>query len=170
MQSNDQLKVCINFSSGILNVSAVEKGTGKSQKITITGEKGRLSKEDIERMVSEAEKYKTEDELERNRIQARNELESYAYSIRNSIEDEKVKEKVSESDKRTIEKEIKDIHDWLDRNPDASVEEYERRKKELESVCNPIFSSLYGSKREPGFGSSDPGASSSQGPKIEEVD
>merc|ERR1719318_1404633 len=88
--------------NGILNVSAVDKSTGKENKITITNDKGRLSKEEIERMVNEAEQYKAEDDKQKNRIQAKNSLESYAFNMKSSVEDEKVKDKISESDKTTI--------------------------------------------------------------------
>merc|ERR1719402_369173 len=88
--------------NGILNVSAVDKSTGKENKITITNDKGRLSKEDIERMVREAEKFKSEDDSQRDRIQAKNSLESYAFNMKQTIEDEKVKEKISEEDKTAI--------------------------------------------------------------------
>merc|ERR1712224_593004 len=88
--------------NGILNVSAADKSTGKSEKITITNDKGRLSKEDIERMVNEAESFKEADEKQRDRVSAKNALESYAYSMKQTVEDEKVKDKISEEDKKTI--------------------------------------------------------------------
>merc|ERR1711990_985216 len=90
--------------NGILNVSASEKSTGKSSKITITNDKGRLSKEDIERMVEEAEKYKNEDEKTRQNIEAKNSLENYTYNINNTIKDEKLKDKITDSEKDEIEK------------------------------------------------------------------
>merc|ERR1712046_40164 len=82
--------------NGILNVSACDKSTGKQNKITITNDKGRLSKEDIEKMVNDAEKYKAEDEQQKERIQAKNELESYCFNVKKTIEEEKVKDKISE--------------------------------------------------------------------------
>merc|ERR1712025_6336 len=88
--------------NGILNVSACDKSTGKQNKITITNDKGRLSQEEIDRMVNEAEKYKTEDEAHRNRIQAKNGLEAYCFQMKSTMEDEKMKDKVSEDDKKTI--------------------------------------------------------------------
>lgn len=102
--------------NGILNVSAVDKSTGKENKITITNDKGRLSKEDVERMVADAEKYKDEDEKQRNRIQAKNNLESYAYNMKSTISDEKIKDKIPDEDKKTIEEKCKEIIDWLDHN------------------------------------------------------
>jgi len=86
-----------------LNVSAVDKGTGKTNKITITNDKGRLSKEDIERMVNEAEKFKGEDEKIKKRIEAKNGLENYCFTMKNTLNDEKLKEKFTEEDKTTIE-------------------------------------------------------------------
>merc|ERR1712122_121957 len=84
--------------NGILNVSALDKSSGKQEKITITNDKGRLSKDEIERMVEEAEKYKAEDENNRARIEAKNALENYAYNLRNSLNEEKLKDKIDEAD------------------------------------------------------------------------
>ena len=102
--------------NGILNVSAVDRSTGKENKITITNDKGRLSKEDVERMVAEAEKYKDEDEKQRNKIQAKNNLESYSYNMKNTVNDDKLKDKISEEDRKTIEDKCKEVIDWLDHN------------------------------------------------------
>merc|ERR1711990_279060 len=104
--------------NGILNVSANEKATGKSSKITITNDKGRLSKEDIERMVEEAEKYKNEDEKTRQNIEAKNSLENYTYNINNTIKDEKIKDKISDSEKDEIEKKISEILMFIEKNED----------------------------------------------------
>ncbi|RPB26270.1 heat shock protein 70 [Terfezia boudieri ATCC MYA-4762] len=166
--------------NGIMNVSAVEKGTGKSNKITITNDKGRLSKEEIERMLSEAEKYKEEDERETARISAKNSLESYAYSLRNTLSDEKVDEKLDASDKEKLKKAIDETVDWLDHNTTATKEEYEDRQKELEGVANPIMMKFYQSTGGPppggmpgasGFpGGAPPGAGGDDGPTVEEVD
>ena len=130
--------------NGIMNVSALEKGTGKTNKIVITNDKGRLSKEDIERMLSEAEKYKAEDEAESARISAKNALESYAYSLRNTIGDPKVDEKLDASEKETLKAEIDKTVNWLDDNQTATVEEYEGQQKQLEGVANPIMVKMYG--------------------------
>ena len=105
-----------------MNVSAVEKGTGKTNKITITNDKGRLSKEEIERMLAEAEKYKAEDEAEAGRIQAKNGLESYAYSLRNTLSDSKVDEKLEAGDKEKLTAEIDKTVAWLDDNQTATKE------------------------------------------------
>ncbi|GJD01663.1 HSP70-like protein [Colletotrichum higginsianum] len=131
--------------NGIMNVSAVEKGTGKSNKIVITNDKGRLSKEDIERMLAEAEKFKDEDEAEARRVSAKNGLESYAYSLRNTLSDSKVDEKLDAEDKEKLKTEIDQIVTWLDENQQATREEYEERQKELEGVANPIMMKFYGS-------------------------
>jgi heat shock protein 1/8 len=124
--------------NGILNVSAADKTTGKSSKITITNDKGRLSKEEIERMVSEAEKYKAEDEAAAARIQAKNGLESYVYNLRNSIEGD-LKDKLGDEDKETINKTVSETIKWLDESQEASKEEYEDRQKEVEGIANPIM-------------------------------
>jgi L1 cell adhesion molecule like protein len=128
--------------NGIMNVSAVEKGTGKSNKIVITNDKGRLSKEEIERMLAEAEKYKAEDEAEAGRIQAKNGLESYAYSLKNTLGEGKLT--IEAADKEKLEAEIEKTISWLDSNQTATKDEYEAQQKELESVANPIISAAYG--------------------------
>jgi len=129
--------------NGILNVSAADKTTGKSNRITITNDKGRLSKEEIDRMVSEAEKYKKEDEEAASRISAKNGLESYTYNLRNSIQDEKLASKLEGEDKTKLESAIADTIKWLDASHEASKEEYEEKQKELEHVANPIMQKLY---------------------------
>lgn len=124
--------------NGIINVSAVEKGTGKTNKITITNDKGRLSKEDIERMLAEAEKYKAEDEAEASRIQAKNGLESYAYSLKNTISEGKLN--INDSDKEKVQSKIDETISWLDNNQTATKEEYESQQKELEGYVLPLLS------------------------------
>lgn len=167
--------------NGIMNVSAVEKGTGKTNKITITNDKGRLSKEEIERMLAEAEKYKAEDEAEAARIQAKNGLESYAYSLKNTMSDSKVDEKLDASDKEKLKAEIDKTVAWLDDNQQATKEEYEGQQKELESVANPIMMKFYGAGGDaggmggmpggmPGGGMPGGGAGGDDGPTVEEVD
>ena len=129
--------------NGILNVHAMEKGTGKSNKITITNDKGRLSKEEIDRMVNDAEKYKDEDEKEKNRITARNSAESYAYSLRNTLNEEGIKDKIDAGDKQKLESAINEMISWLDSNQTATTEEFEGRQKELEAVASPIMMKIY---------------------------
>ena len=129
--------------NGILNVSATDKSTGKENKITITNDKGRLSKEDIEKMVNEAEKYKAEDEKQRDRISAKNGLESYCFNMKSTMDEEKVKSAISESDKKKIEDACDECIKWLDANQMGEKDEYEDKQKEVEAVCNPIIQSLY---------------------------
>ncbi|GAA5977712.1 hypothetical protein JCM10908_005067 [Rhodotorula pacifica] len=132
--------------NGILNVSAADKTTGKSNKERLfkfsRTDKGRLSKEEIERMVNEAEKYKAEDEAEAARITAKNGLESYAYSLRNLIDGD-LKDKIEASDKETLDKAISETVSWLDASAEASKDEYEEKQKELEGVANPIMQKVY---------------------------
>ncbi|BGP26271.1 Hsp70 chaperone [Rhodotorula toruloides] len=162
--------------NGILNVSASDKTTGKSNKITITNDKGRLSKEEIERMVSEAEKYKAEDEAAAARITAKNGLETYAYSLRNSVDGD-LKDKIEGSDRETLDKAISETISWLDASAEASKEEYEEKQKELEAVANPIITRAYGAGGAPGGapggmpgGAGAPGAGGDDGPSVEEVE
>merc|ERR1740121_2892519 len=139
-----QITVCFDIdANGILNVSAEDKTTGQKNKITITNDKGRLSKDDIERMVQEAEKYKAEDEEHKKKIEAKNSLENYAYNMRNTIKDDKVADKIDAADKETIEKAVEEAISWVDANQLAEVDEFEHRLKELEGVCNPIVSKMY---------------------------
>mgnify|MGYP001121646050 CR=1 FL=1 len=159
--------------NGILNVSAVDKSTGRSNKITITNDKGRLSKDEIERMVQEAEKYRQEDEQARDRVAAKNGLESYAYNLRNTLNDDKLKEKLTNEDKRQLEKAIDEAVSWLDKNQEAAKEEYEHQQKEIEKIANPIMMKLYGQSGAPGAGGMPggfPGAGGDAGPTVEEVD
>ncbi|KAM6069388.1 Heat shock 70 kDa protein [Nipponia nippon] len=149
--------------NGILNVSAVDKSTGKENKITITNDKGRLSKDDIDRMVQEAEKYKAEDEANRDRVAAKNSLESYTYNMKQTVEDDKLKGKISDQDKQRVLDKCREVVSWLDRNQMAEKEEYEHKQKELEKLCNPIVTKLY-------QGAGGAGAGGSGGPTIEEVD
>uniref|UniRef100_A0A7S0MU54 Heat shock protein 70 n=1 Tax=Pyramimonas obovata TaxID=1411642 RepID=A0A7S0MU54_9CHLO len=179
-----QINVCFDIdANGILNVSAEDKTTGQKNKITITNDKGRLSKDEIERMVQEAEKYKAEDEEHKKKVDAKNQLENYAYNMRNSINDEKVAGKIDADDKKKIEDAIEAAISWLEANQLAEVDEFEDKLKELEGLCNPIMAKMYqGGGGMPGgmpdmggmggdAGAPPPGAGgSSSGPKIEEVD
>ena len=129
---------------GILNVSAVEKSTGKENKITIKNEKGRLSADEIEKMVQEAERFKAEDEANKARIEAKNSLENYTFTVRNSLRDEAVAGKLAEADKKAIEAKIDEAVAWLDDHPNAEKEEYEQKQKELEAAIMPLFSKMAG--------------------------
>merc|ERR1739845_63549 len=171
--------------NGILNVSAADKSTGKQNKITITNDKGRLSKEEIERMVNDAEKYKADDDKQKERIGAKNGLESYCFNMKTTMDDEKIKDKISDDDKKTINDKCDEAIKWLDANQLAEVEEFSDKQKEVEGVCNPIITKLYqagggmpggmpgapGGMPDMGAGAGGaPGAGSGAGPTIEEVD
>jgi len=162
--------------NGILNVSAVEKAGGKMEKITITNDKGRLSKEEIDRMVEESEKFKADDEKQKERIDAKNGLESYCFNIKSNIEDSKLKEKIPESDRNMVSDKCNETITWLERNQTADVEEFKYKQKELETIFNPIIKKLYSNNESSGTGSC--GSQSGQnftgqnygGPTVEEVD
>jgi len=169
--------------NGILNVSAADKSTGKQNKITITNDKGRLSKEEIERMVNDAEKFKAEDEKQKERISAKNGLESYCFNMKTTLDDEKVKDKISEDDKKAIGDKCDEAIKWLDANQLAEVEEFSEKQKEVEAVCNPIITKLYadaggapggmpGGMPDMGGmgGDGAPSGAGGAGPTIEEVD
>jgi heat shock protein 5 len=144
--------------NGILQVSAEDKGTGKAEKITITAEKGRLSEEDIERMVKEAEEFAEEDKKVKDRIDGRNALEGYLYNVKNSIEDEEkgVGGKISSEDKDTVSEAVKEALEWLDDNQEAEKEDYEEKQKEVEKIVNPIMQNVYqGAGGEGGEGGGD---------------
>jgi heat shock protein 1/8 len=161
--------------NGILNVSAVDKSTGRENKITITNDKGRLSKDDIERMVSDAEKYKKEDEAQRDRISAKNSLESYCFNMKSSINDDKIASKISADDKSKITDTIESALKWMEINQLAEKEEFEHKLKEIEKVCSPIMAKLYGgegaaSGAGPAGGHGGGKSAGGKGPTIEEVD
>ncbi|CAO2835297.1 unnamed protein product [Amaranthus hypochondriacus] len=172
-----QINVCFDIdANGILNVSAEDKTAGVKNRITITNDKGRLSKDEIERLVKEAEKYKAEDEAVKKKVDAKNSLENYAYNMRNTIKDEKIGGKLDSGDKNKIEKAIDDVIEWLDKNQLGEVEEFEDKQKELEDLCNPIIGKMYGGGMNmggdmPGGASGGSGGGNAgAGPKIEEVD
>jgi heat shock protein 5 len=130
--------------NGILNVSAEDTGTGKSESITITNDQGRLSKEEIEQMIADAEKFSEEDKLVKEKIDARNSLDSYLHSMRNTIEDkEKLANKIEDEDKETIKEALKEHQEWLHNNQDADREDYEEHLKDVQAVCDPIISKVY---------------------------
>jgi L1 cell adhesion molecule like protein len=159
--------------NGIMNVSAIEKGTGKTNKIVITNDKGRLSKEEIERMLSDAEKFKEDDKIEGDRVAARNSLETYAYSLRNTISEKEFADKIPASDKSELEKKIAGVLEWLESNQEARTEEFESERKTLEEFANPIISAVYSGgappSGAPGAGSG-PAGPGDEGPTVEEVD
>jgi len=175
--------------NGILNVTAVEKSTGKEQKITIKNDKGRMSAEEIERLVQEAERYKAQDEAHRARVESKNSLENYVFQLKNSLNEEKLAAAIPAGDKETINEALKEAQSWLDAHQSAEKEEYEEKQKALEAKVMPILSKLSGGAAGAGgmpggfpggmpggFGGAAPagGAAASagadEGPKIEEID
>merc|ERR1739846_17317 len=183
-----QIDVCFDIdANGILNVSAIEKSTGKENKITITNDKGRLSQDEIEKMVAEAEKYKAEDDANKNRVEAKNGLENYCYSLKSSISSPEVEGKIPADDKKKLEDAIEESLQWLDANASAEKEEYEEKQKALEGIAMPILQSMAGAAGGapgaggmpggmPDFGGAAPGAGAppaddpASGPTIEEID
>ncbi|KAI7983567.1 Heat shock cognate 70 kDa protein [Camellia lanceoleosa] len=170
-----QINVCFDIdANGILNVSAQDKTIGRKNKITITNNKGRLLKEKIEKMVQEAEKYKSEDEEHKKKVEAKNALENYAYNMRNTIKDEKISTKLPPADKKKIEDALDQAIHWLDANQLAEADEFEDKVKELESICNPIIAKMYqgggGGDMGGAMDEDGPSGGSGAGPKIEEVD
>ncbi|KAJ4460790.1 putative Luminal-binding protein 4 [Paratrimastix pyriformis] len=137
--------------NGILSVTAEDKATGSKESIVITNDKGRLSKEDIDRMLNEAKQFEEEDKKARERVEARNGLEHYAYSLRQQIQDEeKLGGKLEEEDKNTIEEAVKEAIEWLDSNQTAEKDEFEAHQKDLEKIVNPIISKVYQQSGAPG--------------------
>ncbi|CAC5419684.1 HSPA1s [Mytilus coruscus] len=153
--------------NGLLNVSAQDKSTGNSKKITITNDRGRLSKEDIDRMVSDAEKYKDEDEKQKQRITARNQLENYIFSVKQSIGDSG--DKLSTQDKDDVSSACEELLKWLDHNSLAEKEEYEDKMKELQKICTPVMTKLHGGAQNEPSGQNK-SQNTAGGPTVEEVD
>jgi len=152
--------------NGILNVTAVEKSTQKTNKITIKNDKSR-SKEEIERMVKAASEYEAEDKAVLERVEARNGAEAYLYNARNSVQDDKVKEKLSETDKATVETTVKEGLEWLDANREADATSVKEKQKGWEEAVRPVMMRMYAAEA----GKTDPmGGSQEPGPKVEEVD
>jgi len=177
--------------NGILNVSASDKSTGKQNKITITNDKGRLSKEEIDQMVKDAEKYRDEDEKQKEKISAKNSLEGFAFNLKQTLDDPALKDKLSSEDREKVLSKADETIKWLDNNQTAEKEEYEYKQKELQEVSSPIMTKLYqsaggappgGAGGMPNFPGGFPGAGAAggagapptsggaSGPTIEEVD
>jgi len=161
--------------NGVLNVTAEDKGaSGKKANITITNDKGRLSKDDIDRMVREAEQYAEEDAKAKERIDAKNQLESYCYQMKNTIEEDKFKSAVSEDEAKAIKDKVDETMAWLDTAEHAEKEEFDSMEKELQAVCNPIITKMYqaggGGMPEGGMPSAGGDDAPAGGPTIEEVD
>jgi len=155
--------------NGILNVSAVEKGSGKVEKITITNDKGRLSNEEIERMVNDAEKFKDEDDKQKDRISAKNGLESYIFNLKSSLDNDQIKSKLSPDEVSTANTTLDAALKWLDANQLAEKEEFEDKQKELETMSRPLMSKIYGDGAQT-CGQQEQKSSKGAGPTIEEVD
>ena len=131
--------------NSILTVSAVEKATGKSEKIVVTNDSGRLSKEEIERMLREAKEFEEQDKITKERIDAKNSFENYIYSMKNTVEDKEkgIGAKLSEDEKETIGNALKEAQDWLNANQEAEKDEYDSHLKDLQKICDPIIGKLY---------------------------
>jgi len=158
--------------NGILNVSAVEKGSGKAEKITITNDKGRLSNEEIEKMVNDAERFKDEDDKQKERITAKNGLEAFIFNLKSSIDNDEVKSKLSPEEVSSAQSALEVALKWLDSNQLAEKEEFEDKQKELETMSRPLMMKIHGQQ---GGGQScgqqqQRSANSGAGPTIEEVD
>merc|ERR1712215_491704 len=140
--------------NGVLQVSAEDKGTGNKEKITITNDQNRLTPEDIERMIKDSEMFAEEDKKLKERVESRNELESYAYSLKNQINDkEKLGAKITDEDKEKIEEAVNEKISWLEENQEAEGEDFKTQKKELEEIVQPIIAKLYqGGAPPPGAG------------------
>ena len=150
--------------NGIMNVTAVDMNTGKDKRITIKNDKGRLSQEEVDKMIAEAENFKAEDDKQKSKIEAKNSLESYAYQMKNTTEDPALKEKISDADKKTISDKCKEVLDWVDSNQSAEQDEFEYQKKQLEEICRPILTKLHQS------GGQGPNTSAERGQTVDEVD
>jgi heat shock protein 1/8 len=163
--------------NGILNVNAVEKSTGKNNKITITNEKGRLSKEEIDKMVKDAERFKDEDERVRQRVEAKNQLEQLCYQYRQTLNEEKLKDKFTEDDKKKINEKADEALKWANDHPVASKEEFDAKIKECEAVFNPIMMRVYqaaggapGQGGVPNYGAGEPTQGGTSTTNVEDVD
>jgi heat shock 70kDa protein 1/2/6/8 len=150
--------------NGILNVTAKDQGTGKENKITITNDSGRFSKDDIEKMVREAEEYGDKDKEELEKVEERNKLENMCYTVKTTMSGEEMKDKFKDSDKETVGAKCDELLKWLDEHRDESKETYADKIKELEAVYNPIITAAYGA------GAAGPSPSGPMADSTEEVD
>jgi len=177
-----QIEVTFDLNAnGILNVTAVDKGSGNQHKITITNDTGRLSEAEVNKLLEDAEKYREEDAKQANRVKAKNQLEQYAYGVRQAVQDSKTAEKLDKSEKDAVENAVKETLAWLDEHRTADQADYDNQQKKLEDICRPIMSKIYAAGGAPPGGM--PGAgmeeedapppsrpAGSSGPKVEEVD
>jgi len=164
-----QIEVSLELdTNGILHVSAMEKKSGAKQSISITNDKGRLSKEQIEKMVKDAEAFKKEDEENKERVEAKNELENFTYNLRNTVETPDVK--LSEGDKETLKSLVDDTFKWMDESgPQASKEDFQQKLEEVSNKSSPIIRGMYENLQDPAKNNDAPAAAPSE-PKVEEVD
>ena len=160
--------------NGIMNVSAKDKTTGKEEKITIQNDKGRLSQDDIDRMVDEAKKYEEEDKKMKQRIEAKNSLENYCYTLKTSLEDEANKQKISSEELTTVTSKVEETLQWLESGSlESETEEIEAKKTELEQVAKPIMSKILGGASDGGQAGPAPKEAqqeTEQSTPIEEID
>merc|ERR1711944_349341 len=157
-------------SNGILNVSALEKGSGKAEKITITNDKGRLSKEEIEKMVADAEKFKGEDDKQKERIAAKNGLESFIFNLNSSLDNEQIKSKLSSEELSGAQSALDDALKWMDANQLAEKEDFQDKQKELETMSRPLMTKIYGQGAQSCGEQQQRSSNSGSGPTVEEVD
>jgi heat shock protein 5 len=129
--------------NGILHVKAADKGTGRSEKVTITSDARRLSQEEMDRMVHEAEEFAEEDRKARERVDARNKLETYVYQVKSAVDDSTMADKMDADEKKKVEEAVREANEWIDVNSDADKEDFEEKLKELEDVCSPVISAVY---------------------------
>jgi heat shock protein 1/8 len=173
-----QIEVTFDLNAdGILHVGAKDKKTGKSGSIKIESNKGRMSEEEIKKRIEEAERFKKEDEEIAKKVKAKNELENFAYSLRNMLDDEKLKSVISDEDKETVSKAVTECIDWVDSNPNAELDEFEAKKKDLEDLWKPIITKAYQAGAGADAGAGDgaaptgfPAGGDNKGPEIDEVD
>jgi L1 cell adhesion molecule like protein len=156
--------------NGILEVMAEDKAGGKSEKIHITNDRGRLSKEEIDKMVQDAETFAREDEAVRERIRAKNDLEGFVLGVKQSTQ-ENLASKLEDADRGTLESVVQETLEWLDLNQSAEKDEFEAKKKEVEAVVHPILQKAYTGGSDPNtFQTSDDNSKDFQNVKIDEVD
>ena len=155
-----------------MNVTATDKGTSKNAKITITNNKGRLSKQDIERLVKQAEKFKDQDQKIRKRVEARNNLEGYCVNVKHTLDDSKLEGKLAPGEKESVMNKVRDIENWMNNTPNAETEEYEAKQKEIERLFNPIATKMYQGEAsaEPRCGNSAQEQPSGPMPGVDQVD
>lgn len=162
--------------NGILNVSAMEKSTGKAHQIQIKNDKGRMTPEEIERLVAEAEKYKAEDEANRARVEVKNSIENYLFQMKNAVNEDNVLEKITEDEKQTVLDTVEHTTKWIDSNYNAEKEVFEAKRKEVEEVLMPIYVKLHANRPPQADGDAAPSATATTGaapvdePKIDEID